>query len=88
VQNYTDMSTREKKQVDKEFTNFFKRHFVNPKNCNNLEQIRFYVREIGLVIEDFKRRFNYVPSNAYTILSEFNQIQNKMIFTNFKNTYL
>lgn len=81
------MSEFEKKRIDREFQIFTSRNFENPKRCKNLDQIRFYVQELSSKMEEFKSRFNYVPSNAYTLLTQYNQIQNKMVFAEFKNAY-
>ncbi len=81
------MSEFEKKRVETEFKDFTKRNFEKPRRCKNLEQIRFYVRELSTKIEELKHRFNYVPKSAYLLLSEYNSLQNKMVFADFKSTY-
>ena len=81
------MSEFEKKRIDREFQIFTARNFENPKRCKNLDQIRFYVQELSAKVEEFKSRFNYVPSKAYTLLTQYNQIQNRMVFAEFKNAY-
>lgn len=81
------MSDFEKKRIDKEFEKFTKRHFEKPRRCSNLAQIRFYVQELSIMMTDLKIRFNYVPKEAYTLLAQYNAIQNRLIFANFKNTY-
>ncbi len=81
------MSEFEKKRLDQEFQKFTKRNFESPKRCKNLDQIRFYVQELSSKMEEFKNRFNYVPSTAYSLLTQYNTIQNKIVFTNFKNSY-
>ncbi|MEO1054439.1 MAG: hypothetical protein AAFX87_27625 [Bacteroidota bacterium] len=81
------MSEFEKKRIDKEFSKFTKRNFEAPKKCRNIDQIRFYVRELSIQIDEFKSKFNYVPNNAYTLLSQYNALQNQMVFADFKNRY-
>ena len=81
------MSEFEKKKLDQEFQKFTKRNFETPKRCKNLDQIRFYVQELSSKMDEFKRRFNYVPNNAYSLLSQYNTIQYQMVFANFKNEY-
>lgn len=81
------MSEFEKKRIDREFQIFTSRNFESPKRCKNLDQIRFYVQELSSKMEEFRSRFNYVPSTAYTLLTQYNQIQNKMVFAEFKNAY-
>ena len=81
------MSEFEKKRLDQEFQSFTKKNFESPKKCKNLDQIRFYVQELSSKMEEFKSRFNYVPNNAYSLLTQYNTIQNRIVFTNFKNSY-
>lgn len=81
------MSEFEKKRIDREFQIFTSRNFESPKRCKNLDQIRFYVQELSTLVEDFKRRFNYVPDAAYNLLTQYNTIQNRLVFANFKNSY-
>ncbi len=81
------MSEFEKKRLDREFEKFTKNNFETPKRCKNLDQIRFYVQELSSKMEEFKQRFNYVPNNAYSLLTQYNTIQNRMVFADFKNNY-
>ena len=81
------MSEFEKKRVDNEFHSFTKRNFEKPNKCKNLDQIRFYVGELSAKMDDFKNRFNYVPNRAYALLSQYNQLQNTMVYAQFKNSY-
>ena len=82
------MSRFEKKQVEKELKRFTDRHFEKPSKCRNIDQVRFYVRELTERITELKRRFNYVPDHAYTLLTQYNTLQNSMIYRNFKQNYL
>lgn len=81
------MSEFEKKRLDREFETFTKKNFESPKRCKNLDQIRFYVQELSSKMEEFKQRFNYVPNRAYSLLTQYNTIQNRMVFADFKNNY-
>jgi len=81
------MTTETKKKIDLDVKSFATRNFVGPAECRNLEQIRFYVRELCLMIEDLETKFDYVPNNAYTLLAQYNTRQNDMINTDFKESY-
>ena len=81
------MSDYEKKQLEKEFKEFTSKHFEMPARCKNLGQIQFYVKEISLKITEYKTRFNHVPKYAYVLLSDYNMIQNRLIFRNFQKEY-
>lgn len=81
------MLVTDRKQVENELNNFALRNFEKPSDCKDLEQIRFYVRELCLKIEELERRFEYVPSSAYQLLSQYNSRQNSIINKNFSNAY-
>jgi hypothetical protein len=88
VYNYTIMITEyEKQRVEMEFKAFTARNFERPASCRNLDQTRYYVRELCGKIEEYESRFNYVPQWVYTMLSQYNMVQNKLIEMEFKNAY-
>jgi len=47
---------------------FTMRNFERPMDCRDLEQVRFYVRELCLKIEELESKFSYVPQWAYTLI--------------------
>lgn len=81
------MSNYEQKKIEMELSNFTNRNFERPSNCRNLDQIRFYIRELCGKIEEYESRFNYVPSGAYALLSQYNRVQNQMLYVDFRTTY-
>lgn len=81
------MSEFEKKRLDREFALFTSQHFEKPRKCKNLDQIRYYVQELSDKVNNLKQRFNYVPENAYSLLAQYNSVQNNLLYKEFKNTY-
>ena len=81
------MSEFEKKHLERELKNFTSRNFVRPSDCRNLDQIRFYIRELCDKIEEYKKRFNYVPGAAYSLLSQYNSRQNSILYREFIRNY-
>jgi hypothetical protein len=81
------MTEYEKKKLEMDFRNFTNRNFERPSECRNLAQIRFYVSELCDKIEEYKKRFNYVPEWAYTLLSQYNAKQNSMVHVEFVKIY-
>lgn len=81
------MSTFEKKKIENDLIKFTSRNFETPSKCRNIDQIRFYVSELCLKIEEYEKRFNYVPIQAYTLLAQYNHIQNRMISVRFAERY-
>ncbi|MDX1627665.1 MAG: hypothetical protein R3345_03145 [Fulvivirga sp.] len=81
------MTVLEKRRIDREFQIFTSRHFEKPKKCKNADQIRFYVRELTLKMENYREEFDYIPAAAYEMLANYNLILNQMVYEEFKNTY-
>lgn len=81
------MNQFEPSQIETDLKNFTDRNFECPRKCKNPEQIRFYVRELSMKIEEYETRFNYVPNWAYTLLSQYTQVQNEFVYAEFRNTY-
>ncbi len=81
------MSNFEKKQLEIDLRRFTERNFEAPGNCKNIDQIRFYVRELCLKIEEYEQRFKFVPMAAYSLLAQYNFVQNRMIHVDFQRTY-
>jgi hypothetical protein len=84
---HNDMSDYEKKQLEMELKNFTSRNFERPSDCRNLDQTRYYVKELCGKIEEYEIRFNYVPSWAYALLAQYNLVQNRMLHMDFVTSY-
>ena len=81
------MTDYERKKLEVELKAFTSRNFQKPSECKNLDQIRFYVQELCLKIEEYQNRFSYVPSWAYGLLAQYNALQNSMIEKELKSNY-
>jgi len=81
------MSAFEQREIESYLRTFTSRNFERPADCRNLEQIRFYVRELCLKIEELESKFSYVPQWAYTLLAQYNARQNAMLRVEFKHLY-
>ena len=81
------MSDYELRKIEMDLKLFTARNFMRPGECRNLDQVRFYVRELCLKIEELEERFNYVPTWAYSLLAQYNARQNSLIHVEFRNSY-
>ena len=81
------MTDYERKKIEMELKLFTSRNFEKPSDCRNLDQIRYYVRELCQKISEMESRFNYVPNWAYALLAQYNAKQNVLIHVEFRNTY-
>ena len=73
------MTSFDRTKVENELITFASRNFEKPTDCKNLEQIRFYVRELCLKIEELEERFQYVPNWAYSLLAQYDTQQNSIL---------
>lgn len=81
------MTDYEKTKLDLAFMDFTSRNFEKPDKCKNPGQIRYYIRELCLKIEEYETKFQYVPERAYSLLSQYNLVQNSFIYNDFHKTY-
>ncbi len=81
------MTDYEKTKLDVALKEFTSRNFEKPDKCKNLGQIRYYIRELCLKIEEYETRFQYVPEIAYSLLSQYNMVQNSLIYEDFHRNY-
>jgi hypothetical protein len=81
------MTPFEQQKIEMELRSFTSRNFERPANCRDLEQVRFYVRELCLKIEEMEMEFDYVPEWAYALLSQYNAKQNMMLQLEFRSEY-
>lgn len=81
------MTDYEKTKLDVAFRSFTIRNFEKPNDCRNLNQLRYYVRELCLKIEEYDTKFHYVPEWAYALLTQYNQKQNSLLLQDFHKTY-
>jgi len=75
------------KTVEREFRRFAKTTLVSPRKCKKLEQTRYNIFELHKKINEFRDKFNYVPDDARLLFNEYQVIQDRMVFENFRKYY-
>jgi len=81
------MTNYERTKLDVAFMEFTKHNFEKPADCKNLSQLRYYVEELCMKIQEYETKFQYVPEWAYSLLAQYNQRQNKLILRDFQTSY-
>lgn len=81
------MGKKARPSVEAELRHFTSQNFVQPSECRNLDQIRFYITELCAKIQDLERAGQYVPTWVYKLLSQYNARQNALILLDFKSNY-
>ncbi len=82
------MTRFEQIKLDSEFARFTRMNFDKPQKCTSIDQIRYYMKELSEKITHLKSSVRYVPNDAYSLLSQYNAAQNKLIHQNFQEFYL
>jgi len=82
------MTRFEQIKLDSEFTRFTRMNFDKPQKCTSIGQIRYYMKELSEKIANLKNTVQYVPHDAYSLLSQYNAAQNRLIHKNFQEIYL
>jgi hypothetical protein len=75
------------KRVEKEFRKFAKHNLLKPKKCKRIDEANYCIQQIHLKIQEFKTKFDYVPVSAQIMFSEYQNIQDRMVYENFRKTY-
>ena len=85
--NITLMETiKSQKRVQKEFKRFVRKSFIKPRNCRNIDQTRFYIFELHKKMKELKLVYGYVPDEAHLLSTEYQNVQDRMLFQNFQTT--
>ena len=81
------MSDYERHRIEIKFKEFTSKNFEKPTKCRNLEQIRYYIRELCHTIEEMESKHSFVPTGAYSLLAQYNARQNSFINQEFTRNY-
>ena len=76
-----------KKNAEKEFRRFARKNLPDPKKVKQIEQTQFLIHELHNLMNDFKERFNYIPEEAHLMFFAYKNIQDRMVYDNFKQSY-
>jgi hypothetical protein len=75
------------KTAEKEFKKFVKHNLLKPKKCKRIDEANYCIQQIHLKIQEFKNKFDYVPASAQIMFNEYKNIQDRMVYENFRETY-
>ena len=81
------MSDYQRRKIELELKMFTTKNFERPGDCKNLDQIRFYIRELANKIDELEKSSNYVPGWAYSLLAQYNARQDRVMLVEFRNDY-
>lgn len=79
--------TKLKKQAEKEFRRYARKNLPNPNSVKRIEQTRVLLLDLHNLMHEFKTRFNFIPDEAYLRFNTYKNIQDRMVYDNFKKSY-
>lgn len=81
------METKLEKLAEREFRRYARKYLPPPGKVTRLEQTQHLLHELHLLINDFKKRFNYVPEDARLKFNAYKDIQDSMVYDEFRQSY-
>ena len=76
-----------KKLVEKEFKSYVRQNLLKPGDCKRIDQTNRCIDQMHRLMSEYKLRFNFVPTSAQVIFSKYQNIQDRMVYENFRDTY-
>ncbi len=76
-----------KKLVEKEFKSFARQNLLKPVECKRIDQANRCIDQMHCLISEYKLRFNFVPASAQVMFTKYQNIQDRMVYENFRDTY-
>jgi len=70
-------------KTDTEINNGVSPNAEIQSSFKNVEEIRFYVRDLCFKIEELENRFDYVPASSYNLLAKYHTLQDSSTEKNF-----
>ena len=81
------MKTKLEKLAEREFRGYARKNLPHPGKVTNLEQTQHLLHELHVLMNEFKQRFNYVPEDARLKFNAYKNIQDSMVYDEFRQTY-
>jgi len=75
------------KKAEREFKRFVKHNLIKPRKCKRIDQANYCIQRMHTIIQEFKLEFNFVPKSAQLMFYEYQNIQDRMVYENFRQSY-
>ncbi len=66
-----------------EFTNAVREKLLQPNQCKTVKQIAKCMEDLHFLINEFKMKYNIIPSSATTLFEKYSTLQQKLIYEKF-----
>jgi hypothetical protein len=81
------MESRLEKIAEREFQRYARKNLPHPRKVTQLKQTQHLLHELHVLMNDFKQRFNHVPEDARLKFNAYKNIQDSMVYDEFRQTY-
>ena len=75
------------KIAEREFRKFARQHLLKPGKCKRIDHTIYCIYQMHIIIKEFKVRFNYVPVSAHLMFNKYKEIQDRLVYENFRESY-
>lgn len=75
------------KQAKREFRRYAKKNLPDPRRISRFEETQNLLLELHHLMNDFKIRFNFIPEEAHIRFKKYKDIQDRMVYDQFKKSY-
>ena len=75
------------KLIEREFKSFVRKNLLKPGDCKKIEQTNRCIDQMHRLISEYKLRFDFVPDSAQVMFTKYQNIQDRMVYENFRETY-
>ena len=82
-----DITKHVEKMAEREFKRFVKHNLLKPRKCKRIDQANYCIEQMHTIIKEFKLKFDYVPTSAQLMFNEYQNIQDRMVYENFRKSY-
>jgi len=80
-------TTNIEKKAEREFKRFARHNLLKPGKCKRIDQTNYCIQQMHAIIQEFKIKFNYVPVSAQLMFNKYQNIQDRMVYENFRQSY-
>lgn len=75
------------KRAEKEFRKFARNNLLKPSKCRRIDETNDCIFKMHEIIQVLRKRFNYVPDSAQLMMNKYQNIQDRMVYENFRRSY-
>jgi hypothetical protein len=80
------MKSREK-MAERAFRRFAKQNLLKPSKCKKIDEANYCIQQMHTCVQELKMKFDHVPASAQLMFNAYQNIQDRMVYENFRQSY-